>query len=97
MDKKSGLKRLGYSIYTPLPGSDLAKQYEGKNIENDLTKFDYIHTVVRPTKMSIRKFYYYYYKLVIKSFLLVKKYGTYDYIDINKWIKEFFKQIFKKK
>ncbi len=95
--KKSGLKRLGYSIYTPLPGSDLAKQYEGKYIENDLTKFDYIHTVVKPTKMSIRKFYFHYYKLVIKSFLLVKKYGTYDYIDINKWIKEFFKQIFKKK
>jgi len=93
--KKTGLKRYGLSIYTPLPGSDLEKKYKEKIFEKDLTKFDYVHVVAKPSKMSKIRFYYHYYKLVIKLFLLVKKYGTYDYIDLNKYMKQFRRLLFK--
>lgn len=94
--KKVGLKRYAMSIYTPLPGSVLYKKYEGKIITKDLTKFDFIHVVAKPTNMSVARFYWNYYILVIKLFNLVKKYGTYDFIDIKKWKKEYTKFLFKK-
>ena len=46
--------------------------------------------------MSVIRFYWNYYVLVIKLFNLVKKYGTYDFIDIKKWKKEYTKFLFKK-
>ena len=93
--KKTGLKRYGLSIYTPLPGSDLGNKYKDRIIEKDLTKFDYVHVVAKPSKMSVRRYYYHYYKLVIKLFLLVKKYGTYDYIDLKKYMRQFRKLLIK--
>ena len=95
--KKVGLKRYAMSIYTPLPGSIIYnKKYKGKIITKDLTKFDFIHVVARPTHMSVARFYWNYYVLVIKLFNLVKKYGTYDFIDLKKWKKEYTKFLFKK-
>ena len=94
--KKVGLKRYAMSIYTPLPGSLLYKKYEDRIITKDLTKFDFIHVVAKPTNMSVIRFYWNYYVLVIKLFNLVKKYGTYDFIDIKKWKKEYTKFLFKK-
>ena len=90
-----GLKRYGISIYTPLPGSKLYDKYKDKIIEKDLTKYDYIHVVAKPTNMSLIRFYWNYYILVIKLFNLAKKYGTYNYLDINKWKREYTKFLFK--
>lgn len=94
--KKVGLKRYAMSIYTPLPGSLLYKEYKNRIITKDLTKFDFIHVVAKPTNMSVARFYWNYYILVIRLFNLVKKYGTYDFIDIKKWKKEYTKFLFKK-
>ena len=94
--KRVGLKRYALSIYTPLPGSLLYKKYEKKIITKDLTKFDFIHVVAKPSNMSVARFYWNYYVLVIKLFNLVKKYGTYDFIDLKKWKREYTKFLFKK-
>lgn len=94
--KKVNLTRYAMSIYTPLPGSKLYEKYKDKIITKDLTKFDYIHVVAKPTKMSIIRFYWHYYVLVIKLFNFANKNGTYDYLDINKWKKEYTKFLFKR-
>ena len=67
-----------------------------KIIEKDLTKYDYIHVVAKTTNMSVLRFYWNYYILVIKLFNLANKYGTYDYLDINKWKREYTKFLFKR-
>lgn len=94
--RNAGLKRYAMSIYTPLPGSFLYKRYKDKVITKDLTKFDYVHVVARPAKMSVARYYWCYYVLVIKLFNLAQKNGTYDYLDINKWKREYTKFLFKK-
>lgn len=95
--KKVGLKRYAMSIYTPLPGSILYnKKYKDKIITKDLTKFDFIHVVAKPTHMSVARFYWNYYMLVIKLFNLAKKNGVYDFVDMKKWKKEYTKFLFKK-
>lgn len=93
--KRVGLRRFAMSIYTPLPGSKLYEKYKDRIIVKDLTKFDFIHVVAKPTNMSVLRFYWNYYILVIKLFNLANKYGTYDYLDINKWKKAYTKFLFK--
>lgn len=95
--KKTGLKHVALSIFTPLPGSALYKDYEDKLITQDLTKFDYIHLVVKPTKISEKIYYLYYYILVFKLFNLAKKYGIYDFLDYKKLKKDFFTLLTKRK
>ena len=95
--KKTGLKHVALSIFTPLPGSALYKDYEDKLITDDLTKFDYIHLVVKPTKISEKMYYLYYYILVFKLFNLAKKYGIYDFMDYKKLKKDFFTLLTKRK
>ena len=92
--KRIGLKHVALSIFTPLPGSVLYKDYEDKIITSDLTKFDYIHLVVKPTKISEKLYYLYYYILV---FNLAKKYGIYDFMDYKKLKKDFFTLLTKRK
>jgi len=95
--KKTGLKHVALSIFTPLPGSVLYKEYENKLITDDLTKFDYIHLVVKPTKISEKMYYFYYYILVFKLFNLAKKYGIYDFMDWRKLKRDFFTLLTKRK
>lgn len=95
--KKTGLKHVALSIFTPLPGSELYKDYEDKLITNDLTKFDYIHLVVKPTNISEKMYYLYYYILVFRLFNLAKKYGIYDFMDWGKLKRDFFTLLTKKK
>ena len=95
--KKTGIKHVALSIFTPLPGSKLYEEYEDKLITKDLTKFDYIHLVVNPTKISIKKYYFYYYILVFKLFNLEKKYGIYDFMDWEKLKRNFFTLLTNKK
>lgn len=95
--KKTGLKHVALSIFTPLPGSELYKDYEDKLITDDLTKFDYIHLVVKPTNISEKMYYLYYYILVFRLFNLAKKYGIYDFMDWGKLKRDFFTLLTKKK
>lgn len=95
--KKTGLKHVALSIFTPLPGSELYKQYEDKLITQDLTKFDYVHLVVNPINVSEKMYYLYYYILVFRLFNLAKKYGIYDFIDWRKLKRDFLTLLTKKK
>ena len=92
---KNNVKHVALSIYTPLPGSKLYEKEKSNLITNDLTKWDYINLVLKPTNISIRKFYLYYYILVIKLFKKAKKENVYSFIDFKKFKKEFLKLVIK--
>lgn len=93
--KETKLKHVAISIFTPLPGSDLYEEYKDKLITQDLTKWDYVHLVVKPTKISVKAYYFYYYILVFRLFNLAKKYGIYDFMDWKKMKKDFFSLLWK--
>lgn len=90
------LKHVALSIFTPLPGSTLYKEYENKLITDDLSKWDYVHLVANPTRLSIKRYYLNYYILMFKLFNLAKKYGIYDFLDWGKLKKDFLTLLFKK-
>ena len=93
--KKYRLKHVAISIYTPEMGIENYNEYKNKLITSNPSHWDYLHLVVRPTKMSIRRYYYNYYKLLIKLFLKAQKEGVYDFIDYKDYIISFIKNIFK--
>ena len=86
-----------YQFLPHYHGSELYKDYENKITTNDLTKFDYVHLVVKPTKISERKYYFYYYILVVKLLNLARKYGIYDFLDWRKLKRDFLTLLMKKK
>lgn len=56
-----------------------------------------MHLVVKPTKISERKYYFYYYILVVKLLNLARKYGIYDFLDWRKLKRDFLTLLMKKK
>ena len=95
--KNHNLKHVALSIYTPEMGLENFKEYKDKLITNNPSHWDYLHLVVKPTKMSTKKYYFNYYILLIKLFLKAQKEGIYDFIDYKDYIKSFIKNIFSKK
>lgn len=93
--KKYKLKHVAISIYTPEMGIENYNEYKNKLITSNPSHWDYLHLVVRPTKMSIRRYYYNYYKLLIKLFLKAQKEGIYDFINYKDYIISFIRNIFK--
>lgn len=95
--KRYHLKHVAISIYTPEMGLETFSQYKDRMITDNPSHFDYLHLVVRPYKLSVRRYYFYYYVLLIKLTLRAKKDGVYDFIDYGDYIKSFIHNIFRKR
>ncbi|MCR5847462.1 MAG: radical SAM protein [Lachnospiraceae bacterium] len=54
------------SVFTPMQGSAMYKDYEDKLITKDVTKQDLFHCLIKPEYMSVRKFTFEYYRLSMK-------------------------------
>ena len=54
------------SIFTPMQGSAIYKEYENELITKDVTKQDLFHCLLKPDHMSVRAFTLEYYKLSLK-------------------------------
>lgn len=93
--KRYKLKHVAISIFTPEMGMENYSEYKNKLITSNPSHWDYLHLVVKPTKISIRRYYYHYYKLLIKLFLKAQKEGVYDFIDYKDYIISFIKNIVK--
>lgn len=89
--KKKNLKHVAVSIYTPELGLNKNVNY----ITSDTTNFDYLHLVVKPKYLSVKKYMAYYYILLIKLFLKGKRDGIYSFIDYGDYIWSFILNIFK--
>lgn len=90
--KKLGLVFVNLQPLTPLRGTEMYEQYKKDFIikEDEYEKWDLAHLVVKPSKISIRKYYWYtmvlYYKITVnpKSFFyMVKKYGLHDTLKLS--------------
>ena len=51
------------SVFTPMQGSAMYKDYEDKLITKDVTKQDLFHCLLKPEHMSVARFTFEYYKL----------------------------------
>lgn len=95
--KSHHLKHVAISIFTPEMGLENYKEYKDRLITNNPSHYDYLHLVVKPYNMGVKRYYLYYYILLIKLFLKAKKEGVYDFIDYNDYIKSLISNIFKKR
>lgn len=51
-----GFNFIGFSVLTPLPGTDLYEETKDRFIVHNYDYFDFVHTIL-PTKLPIREFY----------------------------------------
>ena len=66
------------SVFTPMQGSAMYKDYEDKLITKDVTKQDLFHCLLKPEHMSVRRFTYEYYRLSLKLAWKNRKSPLYD-------------------
>ena len=90
--KKLGLVFVNLQPLTPLRGTELYEQYKKDFIikENEFEKWDLAHLVVRPSNISIRKYYWYtmvlYYKITVNpksAWYMIRKYGLHDTLKLS--------------
>lgn len=90
--KKLGLVFVNLQPLTPLRGTEMYEAYKNDFIvdEEEYEKWDLAHLVVRPGKISVRKYYWYtmvlYYMVTAnpKSALyMIKKYGLHDTLKLS--------------
>ena len=90
--KKLGLVFVNLQPLTPLRGTELYEQYKKDFIirEDEYEKWDLAHLVVKPTKISVRKYYWYtmllYYKITVNpksAIYMIKKYGLHDTLKLS--------------
>ena len=73
----------GISIFTPIPGTALYRQYEKRLLTTDPEKWDFMHLVVPPVHLSRFCFYLEYFRLVMDLFRLAQKKGIYGFLRLN--------------
>ena len=90
--KKLGLVFVNLQPLTPLRGTDLYEKYKKNFIirEDEYEKWDLAHLVVKPSNISIRKYYYYtillYYKITVNpksAWYMIRKYGLHDTLKLS--------------
>ena len=90
--KKLGLVFVNLQPLTPLRGTDIYEKYRDQFIvkEDEYEKWDLAHLVVKPEKISVRKYYWYtmvlYYKVTANpksGWYMIKKYGLHDTLKLS--------------
>ena len=81
----------GVSIFTPIPGTALYRQYEKHLLTTDPEKWDFMHLVVSPVHLSRFRFYLEYFLLVMDFVPPAQKKGIYRFLRLNGY-----KHIFRK-
>ena len=90
--KKLGLVFVNLQPLTPLRGTELYEKYRPRFIvrEDEYEKWDLAHLVVKPEKISVRRYYWYtmvlYYKITanpVSAWYMIKKYGLHDTLKLT--------------
>jgi hopanoid C-3 methylase len=90
--KKIDIKFINLQPFTPLPGTELFEEYKDKLIipREEHEKWDLAHLTVRPSRISIRKYYWniikLYYKVTINPknvFKMIQEYGLKENIKLS--------------
>ena len=70
-----GLIYTTVSIFTPIPGTPIYEQYKHQITKKKIEHWDFLHLVLKPTKLSKAMFYYQFIRLTVRLFLLGRKRG----------------------
>jgi radical SAM superfamily enzyme YgiQ (UPF0313 family) len=81
--KKTGLRYVTTSIFTPIPGTPLYEAYRDRITSQDTTDWDFLHLVMEPEKLSRRQFYGEFRKLFLRLYRIAAKTGIYSFMDIK--------------
>lgn len=79
--EKMNLKYATVSIFTPIHGTTVFDDYKDRLITNKIQNWDFLHLVLKPTKMTKAAFYLEFYKLSAKLITLGKKHGAYEFVN----------------
>ena len=79
----TGIKYVTVSIFTPIPGTKLYEDNKHLIISKNTEEWDFLHLIMKPTKMSKFRYYREYYKMFIKLYDIASKTGIYDFMDIK--------------
>ncbi len=85
----NNVKYVTLSIFTPMPGTKNFEEYKDKLITKNCTYWDFLHLVIKPTKLSCFRFYFEFYKLTWKLYKFTQKTGIFDFMDFG-----YYKNIF---
>ena len=86
--KKMDIRNYTFSIFTPLPGTDLYKVYEKDIIDHNSEHYDFLHLVLKPLKMHAITFKIAFAQLFVFQFFHAKSARQFIY----KWLKDSFKK-----
>lgn len=81
--KKNNLNHATVSIFTPIPGTSLYEEYKEKIITNNVEHWDFLHLVLKPTKLSKGRFYFEFWKMYFQLYEIAKKTGIYEFLDFK--------------
>ncbi len=90
--KKLGITFVNLQPLTPLRGTELYEQFKKDFIikEEEYERWDLAHLVVKPSNISVRKYYWYtmllYYKIManpVSAWYMIKKYGLHDTLKLS--------------
>lgn len=95
---KLNLEFIGFSVMTPLPGTDLYEEVKNELITTNYDFYDFFHTHL-PTKLPMKEFYREYASLFSKSrsissqFAFMRKYPIREIPSLFKTFNKFMKQL----
>lgn len=80
---RNNVKYATLSIFTPMPGTKIFNEYKNKLITDNCTFWDFLHLVLKPTSLTIFRFYFEFYKLTLKIYLYTRKTGIFDFMTFS--------------
>lgn len=93
--KKYDLKHVGISLFVPEMGLPIFEKYKDRLITTKPEHWDYLHVVIKPDRMGVKKYYFHYHILLLKLFLRGWRNGIYDFLDYKGFIKSIVKNMFR--
>lgn len=70
--RKMKLNSYTVSIFTPMKGTEIYREYESKIITKDYSKWDFLHLVMKPIHMNPLFFYFQFYLIYVEEFFRSK-------------------------
>ncbi len=75
--RKMNLKSYTASIFTPMKGTEIYKDYESKILTTDYSKWDFLHLTMKPVHMNSLAFYFQFYLIYVEEFFRSKYIRSY--------------------
>ena len=93
--KRHDLRHVGISLFVPEMGLPIFSQYRDRLVTTKPEHWDYLHVVVRPTHMGVRRYYFYYHVLLLKLFIRGYRQGIYSFLDYKGFIRSIAQNMFR--